>query len=146
MNQYLLNAFSIIIQKIKWYDYTSQRQNNIDEEEKNGNSIKKLFPLSKKQLFSDSEIFERKNRKNKIKIIGDSLKTSYLLKAVIKNIAKFLKKILGKKFNINNLFKFDRINFPDNYYYVEEDPFFLSKLMEIYETGDIELLTFYEFI
>jgi hypothetical protein len=50
LNQYLLNAFSIIIQKIKWYDYISQRQNNIDEEEKNGNSIKKLFPLSKKQL------------------------------------------------------------------------------------------------
>ena len=79
MNQYLLNAFSIIIQKIKWYDYISQRQNNIDEEEKNGNSIKKSFPLSKKQffnlfnkakklneiLFSDSEIIERKDRKNK---------------------------------------------------------------------------------
>ena len=78
MNQYLLNAFSIIIQKIKWYDYISQRQNNIDEEEKNGNSIKKSFPLSKKQLFSDSEIIERKDRKNKIKIIGDSLKTPYL--------------------------------------------------------------------
>jgi hypothetical protein len=89
LNQYLLNAFSIIIQKIKWYDYISQRKNNIDEEEKNGNSIKKSFPLSKKQLFSDSEIIERKDRKNKIKIIGDSLKTSYLLKAVIKNIAKF---------------------------------------------------------
>ena len=77
MNQYLLNAFSIIIQKIKCYDYISQRKNNIDEE-KNGNSIKKSFPLSKKQLFSDSEIIERKDRKNKIKIIGDSLKTPYL--------------------------------------------------------------------
>jgi hypothetical protein len=52
LNQYLLNAFSIIIQKIKWYDYISQRQNNIDEEEKNGNSIKKSFPLSKKQLIN----------------------------------------------------------------------------------------------
>jgi len=52
LNQYLLNVFSIIIQKIKWYDYTSQRQNNIDEEEKNGNSIKKSFPLSKKQLIN----------------------------------------------------------------------------------------------
>jgi hypothetical protein len=160
LNQYLLNAFSIIIQKIKWYDYTSQRQNNIDEEEKNGNSIKKSFPLNKKQffnlfnkakklneiLFSDSEIIERRDKKNKIKIIGDSLKTSYLLKAVIKNIAKFAEKILGKKFNINNLFKFDKLYFSDNYYYVEEDPFLLLKLMEIYETGDIELLTFYEFI
>ena len=52
MNQYLLNAFSIIIQKIKCYDYISQRKNNIDEEEKNGNSIKKSFPLNKKQFFN----------------------------------------------------------------------------------------------
>jgi len=138
----------------QWYNYILKRQTNIDKEEK-------VYPLNKKQffklfyeakklnevLFSDNEIIERKQKKkNKIKIIGDSYKTSFISKAVIKNIAKFAEIILGKAFDINNLFVFGRLNFTDNYYYVEIEPFLIERLKEIYETGDIALLTFYEFL
>ena len=48
--------------------------------------------------------------------------------------------------SFNNLFVFGRLNFTDNYYYVEIEPFLIERLKEIYETGDIALLTFYEFL
>ena len=151
-SKYIEYSFNNNKNNSKWYNYISKRQTNIDDKEKsyplNQKQFFNLFNEAKKVneiLFSDYEIIKRKYKKNKIKIIGDTNETSFFLMAVIKNIAKFAEIILSKKFYINNLCEFSRLNLNDNYY-VEIDPFLIERLKEIYETGDILLLTFYEFI
>ena len=86
----------------------------------------------------------------------DSTKKEFFMKTIIKNIVKFAGIIIDKQFEYNEYenkndsndfrYLFIRISRDRENYHVEQDESLIAKLKEIYELGDITLLTFYEFI
>jgi hypothetical protein len=159
------------IQNNEWYNFISEREStnyskrNEKKDELNLSQyqIIKLFKFAKnlnEELLSkiDKVDIDIDILVNSILDLNkyDSTQIDFFIKTIIINIVKFAGIITGKKFeyneagiknNLNNLESlYIRIVLDREKYYVEQDESLIAKLKEIYELGDITLLTFYEFI
>ena len=145
----------------EWYNYISKRQ-NIDFEileelfKKRDMLCQKqiinLFFEAKqinKELLSKDEIIESRLKGKKHYFLNGFSKTFFFVKVIIKNIITFAEIISENKYNFND-FKAKILNFGHVFsfenYDVKIDHSLIKKLKEIYDSGDITLLTFYEFI
>ena len=159
------------IQNNEWYNFISEREStnyskrNDKKDELNLSQyqIIKLFKCAKnlnEELLSkiDKEDIDIDILVNSILDLNksDSTQIDFFIKTIIINIVKFAGIITGKQFeyneagiknNLNDLqYLYIRIVLDREKYYVEQDESLIAKLKEIYELGDITLLTFYEFI
>ena len=151
----------------EWFDYISNRQKY--ENKKRRKSGKDSSILSQKQILNLFHEAKKINEKLltgiwklwlKLKLekkydIKKGIETKDLFKKIIiNNIIKFAetireskrkKKLKEKTYIIINL-KEKPSNSCTSKYYVERKESLIKKLIEIYDTGNLSLLTFYEFI
>ena len=147
----------------EWVEYISEKEEyyfnnriNINSEDikLNQSQIFELFNRAKElneKLFSndinDIEInFRSKTSNEKIDFFTD---------VILKNIIKFAEDLTGIDYSILNnennqreIYSYHRIffDFRHKEYYVDMDDTSKNRLKEIYDTGNIALLTFYEFV
>ena len=153
----------------EWFEYISEKQSYNYEIR---NKYKNEFKLNQIQIINlfrcannlNEELLSKKESEDiDINILLNSIfdlnkfdikQYDFFMKVIIKNIVKFAGTITGQKFALND--DKNNINYHDflyvhrfserENYYVDKDESLIAKLKEIYELGDITLLTFYEFI
>ena len=155
----------------EWYNYISKRESYNYLKRNEENDELKLSQYQTLKLFEyannlNEELLSKKEIEDiDINILVnsifdlnkyDSTIKEFFMKTIIKNIVKFAGIIIDKQFEYNEYenkndsndfgYLFIRISSDREKYYVERDESLIAKLKEIYELGDITLLTFYEFI
>ena len=153
----------------EWFEYISEKQSYNYEIR---NKYKNEFKLNQIQIINlfrcannlNEELLSKKESEDiDINVLLNSIfdlnkfdikQYDFFMKVIIKNIVKFAGTITGQKFALND--DKNNINYHDflyvhrfserENYYVDKDESLIAKLKEIYELGDITLLTFYEFI
>ena len=150
-----------------WYNYISERQffNYSNKNELKLSQIQ-TFNLFRRAKKLNEELLSKKESKNiNVNILVNNIfdlnkywlnQDNFFIKVIIKNMVKFAGIITGQKLEYkDNENKYNNDDFPYifirsvseiEYYYVKQDESLISKLKEIYELGDITLLTFIEFI
>ena len=133
-----------------WINYIIERQ--AYEYENMANIIKHPDILDQRQiikLFYEAKELNKKLFSKKYENLRTNLKTTfrskeYFYSLILKNIIEFAEKLTGEKIiNHDELFisYYGKKNLQ-----IKSDDSLIEKLKEIYDTGNITLLTFYEFI
>jgi hypothetical protein len=133
-----------------WINYIIERQ--AYEYENMENIIKHPDILDQRQiikLFYEAKELNKKLFSKKYENLRTNLKTTfrskeYFYSLILKNIIEFAEKLTGEKIiNHDELFisYYGKKNLQ-----IKSDDSLIEKLKEIYDTGNITLLTFYEFI
>ena len=107
--------------------------------------FKRAIELNEKLFSNDIEINDIETNFKFERNDSLSRKIDFFTKVILKNIIKFSEALTGIKYDI--LRKDILFVMPyNNEYYVDMDDSLKNRLKEIYDTGNIALLTFYEFI
>ena len=147
----------------QWIDYISEKKEyyynhreNLEKEHIKLNQIQifKLFNIAKElneKLFSNNIDNIDINFKSKSNILFSG-NIGFFTDVILKNIIKFAETLTGANYMIPNLTENNhkkkgiRIPQEGNKYYIKIDDLLKNRLKEIYDTGNIALLTFFEFI